>query len=221
MNMNIVPAVVTSAKPATTGSKTVGATENSALTDADISTATDDFATQLEAQLGAKTGAQAGQLAKQLSSKDPVVVNNALAQAINAGAKAGTLSLLDQTQLKQVMTAVQSLPDSSLKTADLNALKNLIGADKDDARESKPEDASALPVQALFAMLAAQPAQQPVTATTAPASALSKADESKDKTASPLRLCSRAVLSLLSSALLRQNGPAAKPERRCQSLACR
>ncbi len=183
MNMNIVPAVVTSAKPATTGSKTVGATENSALTDADISTATDDFATQLEAQLGAKTGAQAGQLAKQLSSKDPVVVNNALAQAINAGAKAGTLSLLDQTQLKQVMTAVQSLPDSSLKTADLNALKNLIGADKDDARESKPEDASALPVQALFAMLAAQPAQQPVTATTAPASALSKADESKDKTA--------------------------------------
>ena len=140
MNMNIVPAVVTSAKPATTGSKTVGATENSALTDADISTATDDFATQLEAQLGAKTGAQAGQLAKQLSSKDPVVVNNALAQAINAGAKAGTLSLLDQTQLKQVMTAVQSLPDSSLKTADLNALKNLIGADKDDARESKPEE---------------------------------------------------------------------------------
>lgn len=183
MNMNIVPAAVTSAKPAAASNKTASATDASALTDTETSPAPGDFATQLEAQLGAKTGAPAGQLAKQLSSKDPAVDNNTLAQAINAGAKAGTLSLLDQTQLKQVMTAVQSLPDSSLKTADLNVLKNLIAGGKDDARDGKSEDASALPVQALFAMLAAQPAQQPVATAAAQSATLTQTDGSKEKSA--------------------------------------
>ncbi|GBU12853.1 flagellar hook-length control protein [Enterobacterales bacterium] len=179
MNMNIVPAVVTSAKPAATGNKATTATDSSALTDAESSAATGDFATQLEAQLGAKTGAQTGQRAKQLIGKDPSGDNHALEQAIHAGAKAGTLSLLDQTQLKQVMSAVQSLPAGSLKTADLDTLKNLIGADKLDATDSKAEDASALPVQALFAMLAAQP----VNAAAAQNATLTQTGDSKEKTA--------------------------------------
>ncbi len=183
MNMNIVPAAVTSAKPAADSNKTASVTDSSAQTDTESSAAPGDFATQLEAQLGAKTSAPTGQLAKQLSCKDPAVDNNTLAQAINAGAKAGTLSLLDQTQLKQVMTAVQSLPDSSLKTADLNVLKNLIAGGKDDARDGKSEDASALPVQALFAMLAAQPAQQPVAAAAAQSATLTQTDGSKEKSA--------------------------------------
>lgn len=182
MNMNIVPAAVTSAKPAATSNKTASATDSSALSDTE-SAASGDFATQLEAQLGAKTGVPTGQLAKQLSSKDPAIDNNTLAQAINAGAKAGTLSLLDQTQLKQVMTAVQNLPDSSLKTADLNVLKNLISGDKDDAIDGKAEDTSALPVQALFAMLAAQPVQQPVTAAAVQGATLTQTGDSKEKSA--------------------------------------
>lgn len=182
MNMNIVPAAVTSAKPAATSSKTASATDSSALIDADASAATGDFASQLEAQLGAKTGSSTSQLTQLLSGKDSDVGSNALAQAIHAGAKAGTLSLLDQAQLKQVMTAVQSLPAGSLKTADLNALKNLIGGGKDDAPESKQEDANALPVQALFAMLAAQPAQ-PVNAATTQNTTLTRTDDSKEKTA--------------------------------------
>jgi len=183
MNMNIVPAAVTSAKPAANSNKTASVTDSSAQTDTESSAAPGDFATQLEAQLGAKTSAPTGQLAKQLSSKDPVIDNTTLAQAINAGAKAGTLSLLDQSQLKQVMTAVQNLPDSSLKTADLDALKNLIGGDKNDARDGKAEDTSALPVQALFAMLAAQPAQQPVATAAAQSATLTRTDDSKEKSA--------------------------------------
>lgn len=178
MNINIVPAAITPTK-ATVAAKTASATDG-ALPGAD--TATSDFATQLEAQLGAKTGSQTGSLAKQLSGKDQAVDNSTLAQAINAGAKNGTLSLLDQTQLKQVMTAVEGLPAGSLKTADLNALKTLIGGDKDDASDGKTEDASALPVQALFAMLAAQPAQ-PVAAAAVQNATLNKADEGKEKTA--------------------------------------
>jgi len=112
MNMNIVPAAVTSAKPAANSNKTASVTDSSAQTDTESSAAPGDFATQLEAQLGAKTSAPTGQLAKQLSSKDPVIDNTTLAQAINAGAKAGTLSLLDQSQLKQVMTAVQKQPEN-------------------------------------------------------------------------------------------------------------
>lgn len=182
MNMNIVPAAVTSAKPAAASSKTASATDNSALTDADASAATGDFASQLEAQLGAKTGSSTSQQAQLLSGKDSDVGSNALAQAINTGAKAGTLSLLDQTQLKQVMTAVQSLPTDNPQTVDLNTLKNLIGGGKDDTSHGKDEDTTALPVQALFAMLAAQPAQ-PANAAAAQNTTLTRTDESKEKTA--------------------------------------
>ncbi|MGC6387203.1 flagellar hook-length control protein FliK [Ewingella sp. S1.OA.A_B6] len=182
MNMNIVPAAVTPTQTAGTGSKTSNATDDSLMTEAGTGTVTGDFATQLEAQLGAKTGLPGGQFAKQLSGKDQAVDNLALAQAVKAGAKAGTLSLLDQTQLKQVMAAVQSLPAGSLKTTDLNALKNLITDDKNKVRDAKTEDASALPVQALFAMLAAQPAPQ-VTAAAAQSTTLAKTDDGKDKSA--------------------------------------
>lgn len=178
MNMNIVPTAVTPAKNAATGSKTTTATDDSVMTDADTSTASGDFATQLEAQLGAKPALSGGSLTKPLRGKDQGVDNHALAQAVNAGAKTGTLSQLDQTQLKQVMTAIQSLPASSLKTADLSALKNLITGDKDEARDAKAEDASTLPIQALFAMLAAQP----VTATAAQNASSPKVDDGKDKT---------------------------------------
>ncbi len=178
MNMNIVPTAVTPAKNAATGSKTTTATDDSVMTDADASTASGDFATQLEAQLGAKPVLSGGSLTKPLRGKDQGVDNHALAQAVNAGAKTGTLSQLDQTQLKQVMTAIQSLPASSLKTADLSALKNLITGDKDEARDAKAEDASTLPIQALFAMLAAQP----VTAATAQNASTPKVDDGKDKT---------------------------------------
>lgn len=180
MNMNIVPAAVTPAKTVATGSKAISATDDSVMTDADTSTATGDFATQLEAQLGAKPVLSGGSLTKPLRGKDQGVDNHALAQAVNAGAKTGTLSQLDQTQLKQVMTAIQSLPSSSLKTADLSALKNLIIGDKDEARDAKAEDASTLPIQALFAMLAAQPVA--ATAATAQNASSPKVNDGKDKT---------------------------------------
>jgi len=180
MNMNIVPAAVTSANASTGTNK---ATDSSLLADADASTASDDFATQLEAQLGAKLGSQIGQLGKQISAKGQVVDKNTLAQAINAGEKAGTLALLDETQLKQVMTAVQNLPAGNLKTTDLNALKGLLSGDKEDVRDAKTEDSNALPVQALFAMLAAQPAQPVTVAAAAQGTTLSKTDDGKDKAA--------------------------------------
>ncbi|GAB2955479.1 flagellar hook-length control protein FliK [Hafnia psychrotolerans] len=182
MNMNIVPAAVTPAKIVATGSKTITATDDSAMTDADASTATGDFATQLEAQLEAKPVLSGGSLTKPLRGKDQGVDNHALAQAVNAGAKTGTLSQLDQTQLKQVMTAIQSLPASSLKTADLSALKNLITGDKDEARDAKAEDASTLPIQALFAMLAAQPVAATAATATAQNASPPKVDDGKDKT---------------------------------------
>src|SRR5471032_2551663 len=180
MNMNIVPAAVTSANASTGTNK---ATDSSLLADADASTASDDFATQLEAQLGAKLGSQIGQLGKQISAKGQVVDKNTLAQAINAGEKAGTLAPLDETQLKQVMTAVQNLPAGNLKTTDLNALKGLLSGDKEDVRDAKTEDSNALPVQALFAMLAAQPAQPVTVAAAAQGTTLSKTDDGKDKAA--------------------------------------
>lgn len=176
MNMNILPAAVTAAK-GTSSNTASGAT---ALSDLDANGAPQDFASQLESQLGSKLSSQLGQLGKQLTDKGQVIDKNSLTQAINAGEQDGSLSL-DDSQLSQIMSAIQNLPNGDLQTANATTLKNAALTGKEDVKDAKADDASALPVQALFAMLAAQPTQ---TAAAVPATGQNGlTDNSKDKTA--------------------------------------
>ncbi|MGP9436006.1 flagellar hook-length control protein FliK [Ewingella sp. AOP8-B2-18] len=178
MNMNIQPAAASTVKGAG-HSKPTGAA--ALLADLDAGNATQDFASQLEAQLGPKLSSQLGQLGQQLAAKGQVVDKNSLTQAVNTGEQEGTLSL-DDNQLSQIMAAIQALPNGNLKTADASQLKNAALSDKEDAKDPTSQDANALPIQALFAMLAAQPAAQ-VTPATAQNGALPNSGDSKDKTA--------------------------------------
>jgi len=184
MNMNILPVAVTTAK-GVTSSKAAGGT--SLLNDVEANAAPQDFASQLDAQLGSKLGSQLNQLGQQLTAKGQVIDKNTLTQAINAGEKDGSLSL-DDTQLSQIMSAIQNLPNGDLQTASAATLKNAALSGQDDVKEAKADDASALPVQALFAMLAAQPSQNPATASpltsaSAQSALTGKTDDSKDKNA--------------------------------------
>ena len=120
MNMNIQPAAASTVKGAG-HSKPTGAA--ALLADLDAGNATQDFASQLEAQLGPKLSSQLGQLGQQLAAKGQVVDKNSLTQAVNTGEQEGTLSL-DDNQLSQIMAAIQALPNGNLKTADASQLKN-------------------------------------------------------------------------------------------------
>jgi flagellar hook-length control protein FliK len=181
MNMNIQPAAASAVKGAGHGKATGAA---ALLADLDAGNSTQDFASQLEAQLGPKLSSQLGQLGQQLAAKGQVVDKNSLTQAVNSGEQEGTLSL-DDNQLSQIMAAIQALPNGNLKTADASQLKNAALGDQEETKDSASPDANALPIQALFAMLAAQPAAQvtPATAASAQNGALANNGDNKDKTA--------------------------------------
>lgn len=177
MNLNILPAAVTTAKTtvsAASGSASASsATASQATVTGDASTATGataDFATQLEAQLGAKLdpklASQLSQLGQKISAKGQAVDKTTLTQAVTTAEQDGSLSL-DDSDLSKMIAAIQLLPNGTLKGTDPSSVKNAALTDKD--KDAKTEDVASLPVQALFAQLAAQqqPAQQVQTATAA------------------------------------------------------
>ena len=176
MNLNILPAAVTTAK--TTVSAASGSAASSSATASDGTSAggtsttgvTTDFATQLQAQLGEKLdpklASQLSQLGQKISAKGQTVDKATLTQAVTTGEKDGSLTL-DDSDLSKMIAAIQLLPNGSLKGTDPSSVKTAALTDKD--KDSKADDATNLPVQALFAQLAAQqqPAQQVQTATAA------------------------------------------------------
>ncbi len=207
MNLNILPAAVTTAK--TTASAATGTT-SSATSATDLSTigesttasattpANSDFASQLEAQLGAKLDPKLtstlAKLGQQITAKGETVDKATLTQAVEVGEKDGSL-MLDDSDLSKMIAAIQILPNGSLKGADAAAVKNTALSDKD--KDSKTDDTSALPIQALFAQLAAQqqPAQQIQTA-----SAVATQTTSDDATGSDKK--SALLAGLTASSLL-------------------
>lgn len=176
MNLNILPAAVTTAK--TTVSAASGSAASSSATASDGTSAggtsttgvTTDFATQLQAQLGEKLdpklASQLSQLGQKISAKGQTVDKATLTQAVTTGEEDGSLTL-DDNDLSKMIAAIQLLPNGSLKGTDPSSVKTAALTDKD--KDSKADDATNLPVQALFAQLAAQqqPAQQVQTATAA------------------------------------------------------
>lgn len=176
MNLNILPAAVTTAK--TTVSAASGSAASSSATASDTSSVggtsttgvTTDFATQLQAQLGEKLdpklASQLSQLGQKISAKGQTVDKATLTQAVTTGEEDGSLTL-DDSDLSKMIAAIQLLPNGSLKGTDPSSVKTAALTDKD--KDSKADDATNLPVQALFAQLAAQqqPAQQVQTATAA------------------------------------------------------
>jgi len=133
---------------------------NSLLSDANAQTSV-DFSTLLGAQTGDKSGVDINatlvQLAQKLADKGQIVNKATLAQAALAGKQDGTLTL-DNDQLKQLTTAINQLTDSSVPTAKTSdTLKTLLNTDKKVTKDEKDADSLTQPVQALFAMLAAQP----------------------------------------------------------------
>ena len=176
MNLNILPAAVTTAK--TTVSAASGSAASASATASDGTSAgststtgvTTDFATQLQAQLGEKLdpklASQLSQLGQKISAKGQTVDKATLTQAVTTGEEDGSLTL-DDSDLSKMIAAIQLLPNGSLKGTDPSSVKTAALTDKD--KDSKADDATNLPVQALFAQLAAQqqPAQQVQTATAA------------------------------------------------------
>ena len=208
MNLNILPAAVTSAK--TTVSAASASTASDAVATGDVSTtgATADFASQLQAQLGEKLdpklASQLSQLGQKISAKGQILDKATLTQAVTTGEEDGSLAL-DDSDLSKMIAAIQLLPNGSLKGTDPSAVKNTALTDKE--KDAQADDATSLPVQALFAQLAAQqqPAQPLTTATAASAqSALSSDTADADKKSALL-----AGLTTTASSLLADDGKTA------------
>lgn len=208
MNLNILPAAVTSAK--TTVSAASASTASDAVATGDVSTtgATADFASQLQAQLGEKLdpklASQLSQLGQKISAKGQILDKATLTQAVTTGEEDGSLAL-DDSDLSKMIAAIQLLPNGSLKGTDPSEVKNTALTDKD--KDTQADDATSLPVQALFAQLAAQqqPAQPLTTATAASAqSALSSDTADADKKSALL-----AGLTTTASSLLADDGKTA------------
>ena len=208
MNLNILPAAVTSAK--TTVSAASASTASDAVATGDVSTtgATADFASQLQAQLGEKLdpklASQLSQLGQKISAKGQILDKATLTQAVTTGEEDGSLAL-DDSDLSKMIAAIQLLPNGSLKGTDPSAVKNIALTDKE--KDTQADDATSLPVQALFAQLAAQqqPAQPLTTATAASAqSALSSDTADADKKSALL-----AGLTTTASSLLADDGKTA------------
>ncbi len=208
MNLNILPAAVTSAK--TTVSAASASTASDAVATGDVSTtgATADFASQLQAQLGEKLdpklASQLSQLGQKISAKGQILDKATLTQAVTTGEEDGSLAL-DDSDLSKMIAAIQLLPNGSLKGTDPSAAKNIALTDKE--KDTQAVDATSLPVQALFAQLAAQqqPAQPLTTATAASAqSALSSDTADADKKSALL-----AGLTTTASSLLADDGKTA------------
>ena len=105
-------------------------------------------------------------LSSQIVAKGQTVNKDTLTQAISAGENDGSLQL-DDAQMSQLMNAVNKLSPTTNQAvqATTNALTTTLLSDKTDSKDDKAGDATTLPVQALFAMLAAQPTQTAATAT--------------------------------------------------------
>lgn len=217
MNLNILPAAVTTAK--TTVSAASGSAASSSATASDGTSAggtsttgvTTDFATQLQAQLGEKLdpklASQLSQLGQKISAKGQTVDKATLTQAVTTGEEDGSLTL-DDSDLSKMIAAIQLLPNGSLKGTDPSSVKTAALTDKD--KDSKADDATNLPVQALFAQLAAQqqPAQQVQTAT----AALTQTATSGDATDADKKSALLAGLTSASS-LLTDDGKTAVTDR--------
>lgn len=213
MNLNILPAAVSTAK--TTVSAASGSAASSSATASDGTSAggtsttgvTTDFATQLQAQLGEKLdpklASQLSQLGQKISAKGQTVDKTTLTQAVTTGEEDGSLTL-DDSDLSKMIAAIQLLPNGSLKGTDPSSVKTAALTDKD--KDSKADDATNLPVQALFAQLAAQqqPAQQVQTAT----AALTQTATSGDATDADKKSALLAGLTSASSLLTDDGKPA-------------
>ncbi len=210
MNLNILPAAVTTAK--TTASAASGSSSSATASAADASAISDstatspaDFASQLEAQLGSKLDPKLtstlAKLGQQISAKGETVDKATLTQAVTTGENDGSL-MLDESDLSKMIAAIQVLPNGSLKGSDASAVKNAGLSDKD--KDSKTDDANTLPLQALFAQLAAQqqPAQQVQTA-----SAMATQTPSDDATSADKK--SSLLSGLTASSLLTGDGKTA------------
>ena len=210
MNLNILPAAVTSAK--TTVSAASASTASDAVATGDVSTtgATADFASQLQAQLGEKLdpklASQLSQLGQKISAKGQTLDKATLTQAVTTGEEDGSLAL-DDSDLSKMIAAIQLLPNGSLKGTDPSAVKNIALTDKD--KDTQADDATTLPVQALFAQLAAQqqPAQPLTTATATAASAQSAL--SSDTADADKKSALLAGLTTTASSLLADDGKTA------------
>ncbi|THD38828.1 flagellar hook-length control protein FliK [Enterobacteriaceae bacterium ML5] len=208
MNLNILPAAVTSAKTTVSAASASTASDAVATGDASATGATADFASQLQAQLGEKLdpklASQLSQLGQKISAKGQILDKATLTQAVTTGEEDGSLAL-DDSDLSKMIAAIQLLPNGSLKGTDPSAVKNTALTDKE--KDTQADDATSLPVQALFAQLAAQqqPAQPLTTATAASAqSALSSDTADADKKSALL-----AGLTTTASSLLADDGKTA------------
>lgn len=205
MNLNILPAAVTTAKTTTSAATGSSSATSAAATDVTAvgeSTASSpaDFASQLEAQLGSKldpklTSALA-KLGQQISAKGETVDKDTLTQAVTTGEKDGSLTL-DDSDLSKMIAAIQVLPTGSLKGT---SVKDIALSDKD--KDADSADAS---IQALFAQLAVQqqPAQQIQTVTAAATQTAS--DDTRAQNASTLL----SGLNVTASSLLTGDGKTA------------
>lgn len=172
MNLNILPAAVTTAK--TTASAATGSSSASTSAATDISTIPDtgatspaDFASQLEAQLGEKVDPKItstlAKLGQQIAAKGAIVDKMTLTQAVASGEEDGSL-MLDESDLSKMIAAIQILPAGTLKGAGTASVKDAALSDKD---KDSADTSTDLSVQSLLAQLAVQqqPAPQVQTAT--------------------------------------------------------
>jgi flagellar hook-length control protein FliK len=158
------------------------------------------LASQVNPQSSLDTSKTLAKISSQILAKGQAVNKTTLTQAIAAGQSDGTLQL-DDAQMSQLISAVNKLSagTQSNPVLDTTALKSSLLTDKTDSKDDKASDATTLPVQALFAMLAAQPAQ--TTAATAPASSAQLTDtaELSNKAATTAVGLSTTAASLLSA----------------------
>lgn len=167
MNLNILPAAVTTAKTSVSAATGSSSASTSAATDISTTAGTGatspaDFASQLEAQLGEKVDPKItstlAKLGQQIADKGVVVDKTTLTQAVASGEEDGSL-MLDESDLSKMIAAIQILPAGNLKGAGAASVKDAALSDKDKDSADAGADLS---VQSLLAQLAVQqqPAQQ-------------------------------------------------------------
>ncbi|MFD3247542.1 flagellar hook-length control protein FliK [Rahnella aquatilis] len=174
MNLNILPAAVTTAKTSVSAATGSSSASTSAATDISTTAGTGatspaDFASQLEAQLGEKVDPKItstlAKLGQQIADKGVIVDKTTLTQAVASGEEDGSL-MLDESDLSKMIAAIQILPAGNLKGAGAASVKDAALSDKDKDSADAGADLS---VQSLLAQLAVQqqPAQQIQTAAVA------------------------------------------------------
>lgn len=151
MNINLLPQTESTTKVASGAQQALSSADASD----DMGTIQAEFASLLSLQQHSAVNTQLSQLGKQLNAAGQAINKNTLAQAIVSGEENGSLTL-DDEQLNQLMSAVQQLPVGNFNLAE----GQIAEVSADDAQADKSDDSQNLSVQALFAMFAAQPAQE-------------------------------------------------------------